>query len=242
MDLHKPKPWHNVREFLKEYVIIVVGVLTALGAEQAVEAVHEHRVVAEAREAVRGEIAADLGWMLRRREEQPCIDRRLDELSDILAAARDGRPYRTPQWVGRFLTVPVSSRRWAAAAQAGRTTMFGSQEQAAYATLYFSLEGFAARQEQEQHEWATLRTMAGVKTLSPQMIWGLSEALSAARLDNYSAKRSTTRSLAGARALGIAAAPQAHNAEDPKQFPSCVPLDTDRAIALRLVGNPDGEP
>ena len=25
MDLHKPKPWHGLREFLKEYVIIVVG-------------------------------------------------------------------------------------------------------------------------------------------------------------------------------------------------------------------------
>ena len=37
MDIHKPKPWHGVREFLKEYVIIVVGVLTALAAEQGVE-------------------------------------------------------------------------------------------------------------------------------------------------------------------------------------------------------------
>ena len=40
MDIHKPKPWHGVREFLKEYVIIVVGVLTALGAEQGVEWLH----------------------------------------------------------------------------------------------------------------------------------------------------------------------------------------------------------
>ena len=40
MDIHKPKPWHGWREFLKEYVIIVVGVLTALAAEQAVEWLH----------------------------------------------------------------------------------------------------------------------------------------------------------------------------------------------------------
>jgi len=32
MDMHKPKPWHSVREFLKEYAIVVVGVLTALAA------------------------------------------------------------------------------------------------------------------------------------------------------------------------------------------------------------------
>lgn len=36
MDIHKPKPWHGPREFLKEYLIIVVGVLTALAAEQTV--------------------------------------------------------------------------------------------------------------------------------------------------------------------------------------------------------------
>ena len=27
MDIHKPKPWHGVGEFLKEYLVIVIGVL-----------------------------------------------------------------------------------------------------------------------------------------------------------------------------------------------------------------------
>jgi hypothetical protein len=31
MDIHKPKSWHGFREFLKEYAIVVVGVLTAPG-------------------------------------------------------------------------------------------------------------------------------------------------------------------------------------------------------------------
>ncbi len=48
MDIHKPKPWHGLREFLKEYVIIVVGVLTALGAQQVAEALHGRHVVHEA--------------------------------------------------------------------------------------------------------------------------------------------------------------------------------------------------
>jgi hypothetical protein len=42
MDIHKPKPWRGLREFLKEYLIIVVGVLTALAGEQIVESVHRH--------------------------------------------------------------------------------------------------------------------------------------------------------------------------------------------------------
>ena len=39
MDVHKPKVVTNWREFLKEYAIIVVGVLTALFAEQAVQSI-----------------------------------------------------------------------------------------------------------------------------------------------------------------------------------------------------------
>ncbi len=42
MEVHRPKPLHGLREFLKEIGIIVIGVLIALGAEQAVEALH-HR-------------------------------------------------------------------------------------------------------------------------------------------------------------------------------------------------------
>ena len=60
MDIHKPKPWHGWREFLKEYAIIVVGVLTALGAEQIAERIHEAHTSAEARENIRAEIAANL--------------------------------------------------------------------------------------------------------------------------------------------------------------------------------------
>jgi hypothetical protein len=74
------------------------------------------------------------------------------------------------------------------------------------------------------------------------MIWGLSEALSRARMESYMIKRSTTRALAGARSLGISPAPQARAAADVKQYPSCIPTSTDRAAALRLVANPDGEP
>jgi hypothetical protein len=62
MDIHKPKPWHGWREFLKEYAIIVVGVLTALGAEQIVVAVDRHEQVEQARAALRREVRHDLTY------------------------------------------------------------------------------------------------------------------------------------------------------------------------------------
>ena len=49
MDIHKPKPRHGLREFLKDYVIIEFGVPTALRAKAVVQGVHQHRLSAEAR-------------------------------------------------------------------------------------------------------------------------------------------------------------------------------------------------
>jgi hypothetical protein len=34
MDINRPKPWRGLREFLKEHLIIVVGVLMALAAAE----------------------------------------------------------------------------------------------------------------------------------------------------------------------------------------------------------------
>lgn len=45
MDVHKPKLIRNWREFLKEYAIIVIGVLTALFAEQAVQSFEWHQKI-----------------------------------------------------------------------------------------------------------------------------------------------------------------------------------------------------
>ena len=81
MDIHKPKPWHGVREFLKEYVIIVVGVLTALGAEQGVEWLHwqaegrKHRIGAA---HGTGERQADAQERI---AVERCVDRRIDHWS-----------------------------------------------------------------------------------------------------------------------------------------------------------------
>src|SRR3954469_1534444 len=80
MDIHKPKPWHGVREFLKEYAIIVVGVLTALAAEQGVEWLHRTREVREAREALHAEISHDLRVLSLEIRDNRCARARLGGL------------------------------------------------------------------------------------------------------------------------------------------------------------------
>ena len=90
MHLHLPKPLHGWRAFLGEVGIIVVGVLIALGAGQIVEAMHNRDVAEQARENVRSEAAMDASFIQARLAEQGCVERRLAELSDILAKAGEG--------------------------------------------------------------------------------------------------------------------------------------------------------
>jgi hypothetical protein len=81
MDIHKPKPWHGLREFLKEFGTIVLGVLVALSAEQAVELLHREQEVGEARQALRDEMTADATLLKLDVEQLPCVQARLDRIT-----------------------------------------------------------------------------------------------------------------------------------------------------------------
>ena len=99
MDLHKPKPWHGFREFLKEYVIIVVGVLTALAAEQGVEWLHWRQEVAETEDHLAAGIAPDLVNAVERVAIRPCLDARFEELATALQRS-------DPVWTGNVIHDP----------------------------------------------------------------------------------------------------------------------------------------
>src|SRR5437868_4407797 len=59
MEIHKPKPFHGWRELAKEVGVITIGIAIALGGEQLIDRLHRHAEVAEARQAMRSEIAAN---------------------------------------------------------------------------------------------------------------------------------------------------------------------------------------
>src|SRR3954468_24570741 len=105
VDIHKPKPWRGFREFLKEYLIIVVGVLTALGGEQVVEWAHRQTEVAEAREALHAELAANGGPGKFIGGEVGCLGEQLD----VYEAWAKGGPH--PGEI-RVLVPALASSAW----------------------------------------------------------------------------------------------------------------------------------
>ena len=103
MDIHKPKPVHNWREFFGEIGIIVAGVLIALAAEQAVESLHHRAQVAELSNGLNQELAYNLTVLKDTVDLRPCLDRRLAEIARWSVSASSGRPI---QQVGEFGRLP----------------------------------------------------------------------------------------------------------------------------------------
>lgn len=106
MEIHKPKAVHGWRELAKEIGIIVIGVLIALGAEQAVQQVEWHHKTEAAEQSMRLELAKDDGPQVwGRYAMHQCVEGVLDEIR-AGAEQRVGRAemvaliarHRTPFW------------------------------------------------------------------------------------------------------------------------------------------------
>jgi hypothetical protein len=87
MEIHKPKPVRDWREFVGEIGIIVIGVLIALLAEQAAEALHSRHIIAEAEQSMRAELVDDdLPQAYVRMAMAPCLTAQLGQLRQALDA------------------------------------------------------------------------------------------------------------------------------------------------------------
>jgi hypothetical protein len=163
---HKPKPWHGWREFLKEYLIVVVGVLTALAAGSVVEALRHRAEAAEAREAIRGEVVVDITRIRQRDLAHDCVQARLNEIERIVdASASDGR-IRGPTWIGRPPRYAVESARWDAASQSGRVSLLPAEWQSRLGFLYTTLRYYYDMNNAEQQTWARLDALTGLDRLT----------------------------------------------------------------------------
>ena len=152
MDIHKPKPWHGAREFLKEYVIIVVGVLTALGAEQTVEWLHWRHLAAEAEHDLAAGIRLDLVNAYNYLVIENCGRTRTAELAVALqkpgpdwrgspmpSSAATRATHVFPQ-VYAFSGFPWSHEAWDIATASGVLTHMPKDRVARYAEVYHVAE------------------------------------------------------------------------------------------------------
>ena len=95
------RPLHGWREFSYEIIIVVIGVLLALGGAQLIETLNSRSEVASFREAVNHELGRDLGIYQSMMPWRACVTRRTRELERFLADARAGRHDPLARPIGR---------------------------------------------------------------------------------------------------------------------------------------------
>ena len=161
VDIHKPKRWHGFREFLKEYLIIVVGVLTALGGEQIVETLHWRHQTHLAHEALAYDMKRVMAWSALTDAQGPCMDARLTELDGLLDKAQETGRFGPLGPVGKLREGAWYVRAWSGLTYGQTLAHMPNGEQTKLAALARMVEGMNDWDSQSVDDWARLQRMSG---------------------------------------------------------------------------------
>ncbi|HEX3423490.1 MAG TPA: hypothetical protein VHS33_08845 [Sphingomicrobium sp.] len=167
MHFHLPKPLHGWRELAGEVGIIVLGVLIALGAEQAIETIHWHGQVTEFRQAVDAELADDWAAYQYRINEEPCVKRRIGELQQWLAAERAGKAVLPAGEIGRPSTYIFRMSVWKSSSP-DIMNHLSMRIRERYASIY-DLASLVNQQISDENDaWRGLNAFDGQAELAPE--------------------------------------------------------------------------
>jgi len=230
MQVHLPKPLHGWREFAGEVGIIVLGVLIALGAQQLAENVQKQSETADARRAVRGELEANMARLGSRAAQKHCVENRMEEIQGLLDKATKNPSIMTPGWVGRPQYWSMQTVRWEAVSQGGGAALLPADELADYGALYSWMANINEVMSKEQADWARLRTLEHMSSLSPQMIFDLNATLQDARYSNWRIRRWLMQMEPAEAKLKLRTIPNVL----PATQSACIPMATPRTEALRI--------
>lgn len=172
------------RHFAGEVGIIVIGVLIALGAEQAAESLHWKGQVKDARIALDAELAHSVGAYEHRRQQSPCVERRLDELDQWVRQWSRGRREALGGPIGRIAGFNTWKGVWEVTQSGQVASHIPLKDRLAYARIYDLLASYAENRSLEREAWFVLRDYDEAEHLEHQDIVRLRGALARARYLN----------------------------------------------------------
>ncbi|HEX3700667.1 MAG TPA: hypothetical protein VHV27_08340 [Phenylobacterium sp.] len=161
MEIHKPKPWHGWREFLKEYAIIVLGVLTALVAEQIVEALHQRETVAWGEGELRNNFVRFIQYSAELKQENACMTARAAELRTILDQANRSHELPAIAAIPEPFPRPWEIDTWEALVSGGAAPYLSRERAVLYSRIARSGYDIYETQFQRTADWGALASLAG---------------------------------------------------------------------------------
>ncbi|MFI4964972.1 MAG: hypothetical protein ACHP9T_06345 [Caulobacterales bacterium] len=161
MEIHKSKPWRGWRELLKEIGTIVIGVLIAIAAEQAVEALHHRDVVARGEDALRDNFARFVEYKTEIDQEAPCLAARAAELRVVLDAAGETRRLGRVGTIPQPYPLPWQIDTWEAMVASGAAPYLPQAKTVLYSRIAMSAVDLYDVATTEWAEWGALRSLSG---------------------------------------------------------------------------------
>jgi hypothetical protein len=167
MHFHLPKPLHGWREFTGEVGIIVLGVLIALGAEQAIDTLHSRAEVKQTRQALDVELGHNFASLDYRLGIQSCAQERLNELQEIID--RDSRGERVPlkHDFSPPIIMALRSAIWDAASGDAKSRM-SLKVKLQYAMLYDIFHNYEKFEAADLGNWNQLADLDFDRGLTPE--------------------------------------------------------------------------
>lgn len=186
VDIHKPKAVHSWRELASEVGVIIIGVLIALSAEQVVEWLHWQHEVRESREALRAELAYDLGARKVRADQYGCIARRIEDLQRWHDSYKGGKPLALAVPIGRPVSSVTSFDAWNVAQTGQVAAHMPLEERMRYETLYGNMRTFSDFMARDDETWFDLQDFNGASDLDRHDLMKLQGSISRLRTHNES--------------------------------------------------------
>jgi hypothetical protein len=159
MHFHLPKPLHGWREFAGEVGIIVVGVLIALAAEQVVEEIRWRGETSAARDALLSDARNNIDAANFRAKQQPCVERRLDEIAAIFRAHAAGRTIVLTGPIGRPIYSGGSREAWDVAVSSQAVAHMPLREKLDFGGAFSNYQNMDDVQKREQDAWLKLNVL-----------------------------------------------------------------------------------
>lgn len=206
--------------FLTELVIVVLGILIALAAQQAVDNLRWRGEVKEFRAAMDNELGYNLGAYRDRLKQSACIKRRLDQLDQWQRGLQSGARLPLTSRIGRPTTTTLRSSVWQSRT-ADVMSHVGLENRLAYASLYDAFAGYQDIGDRERQLWSELLDFEGAAQLDRKDLTRLRGLIERGRLNARLVDGNWRTTARDSAAIGIAAW------EDPDIIPSetvCSPL------------------
>jgi hypothetical protein len=202
MDIHKPKAAHSLREFLIEIGTIICGILIALALEQAIVWLTWRHDVAETRQAIKAELAYDLGVFRYRVDQSDCVARRVADLHRWEDSWKRGEPLKAamiagPSWYSYYTDA------WAVAETGQVAAHIPLDERIKYAQIYGQIRALDLFAQREHDNWHELADFNGADQLDRHDLMRLRGLVSGLARENRTIAYNLPLFYKRAAALGI---------------------------------------